>query len=734
MKYSLCYFVIVTLLFTLVMPATALPGWIQNDGPKFAFNTSYGNIIVYNNGSGYSHLTDFLNNGINYGGAPNLSHQIRGYTLYESFYLDSAGSLKAGCNQGTATIKHIVYADDNVAVIESGCPGTTLDTLWRYVIPRNQSGFYEVERKVATVYFESQNNQQVQFINTSITETYASDRGGGIARITGYAPLFTQFSKENMPFEWTAAYDKTNNMSLAWIHTGSDSIARTAHRRYPVINGNAEYQVDFAGAGESSRTEMPLGSIWVETWKGIVKGNSSDVKTKAMSLVGHKVDEYINPFFSVSTIEGQLNVKTGALNYEHKPYLNYDIPYATSNYRMITEYPFVNNFNAEKGTNLTSGEDSWSSTYRNPEMSFAWVDYTIGNGSYKIKNQRTAYKDADGFIWTFNITALISGSMNLTIQYGIPTLYTTSATNNTFSIKTIDPIEGEYGLTLIFPESINVTTTGSTCNVSLNARNMTIGETTSYNIYGIPHKWSNPVSVDTFHTREKTSLKIPYRVLQPGLEWMPTDTVTAYEGFTTDNGYAINAYSEIGTHTVQIFSDKKIVLLVVNIGNISYYQSEDGTIVGQWTVPYATVGKINLLTSIPPVKADFVTNLTTGHAPLIVEFKDNSTGYPNNWDWQFGDGNSSAVQNPAYTYSSPGIYSVNLTVTNAGGSNSTEKTAYITVSQPLPPAPDFSANVTNGLAPLSVRFTDKSTGSPTSWDWQFGDGNSSAVQNPVYTY
>ena len=86
---------------------------------------------------------------------------------------------------------------------------------------------------------------------------------------------------------------------------------------------------------------------------------------------------------------------------------------------------------------------------------------------------------------------------------------------------------------------------------------------------------------------------------------MPTDTVTAYEGIATDNGYSIHAYSEAGTHKVQIFSDKTIALIAVDIGNITYYQSEDGTIVGQWTVPYATVGKIDLLTSIPSVKGRF---------------------------------------------------------------------------------------------------------------------------------
>lgn len=46
----------------------------------------------------------------------------------------------------------------------------------------------------------------------------------------------------------------------------------------------------------------------------------------------------------------------------------------------------------------------------------------------------------------------------------------------------------------------------------------------------------------------------------------------------------------------------------------------------------------------------------------------------------------------------------------------------------------FSANITSGVAPLSVQFTDQSTGNPTSWKWNFGNGDSSLVQNPLYVY
>ena len=51
-----------------------------------------------------------------------------------------------------------------------------------------------------------------------------------------------------------------------------------------------------------------------------------------------------------------------------------------------------------------------------------------------------------------------------------------------------------------------------------------------------------------------------------------------------------------------------------------------------------------------------------------------------------------------------------------------------------PPTADFTANVTAGPAPLTVRFTDKSTGSPDSWLWRFGDGDTSTEMNPKHTY
>ena len=61
-------------------------------------------------------------------------------------------------------------------------------------------------------------------------------------------------------------------------------------------------------------------------------------------------------------------------------------------------------------------------------------------------------------------------------------------------------------------------------------------------------------------------------------------------------------------------------------------------------------------------------------------------------------------------------------------------TVTTTVTPVNPPVASFTANVTSGMAPLVVSFTDTTTNTPTGWSWNFSDGATSTVQNPVHTY
>ena len=149
----------------------------------------------------------------------------------------------------------------------------------------------------------------------------------------------------------------------------------------------------------------------------------------------------------------------------------------------------------------------------------------------------------------------------------------------------------------------------------------------------------------------------------------------------------------------------------------------------------ASTTDTNAKTLLKAPVAAFTASPTSGYASLKVAFTDKSTGTPTSWNWNFGDGTSSTVRNPAHTYSKAGKYTVTLTVKNSKGSNKITKYNYITVLAPLKaPVAAFTASPTSGYASLKVAFTDKSTGTPTSWNWNFGDGTSSTVRNPVHTY
>ena len=130
-----------------------------------------------------------------------------------------------------------------------------------------------------------------------------------------------------------------------------------------------------------------------------------------------------------------------------------------------------------------------------------------------------------------------------------------------------------------------------------------------------------------------------------------------------------------------------------------------------------------------PVAA-FSLSPAQGRAPLNVSFADRSTGRPDEWSWEFGDGGSSTARNPYHVYTTDGLKTVTLTVGNEHGSNAT--TGYVTVGSA--PFAAFSAEPRTVGAGRPVAFTDRSLGSPTGWSWTFGDGGSSTLRSPSHAY
>ncbi len=111
---------------------------------------------------------------------------------------------------------------------------------------------------------------------------------------------------------------------------------------------------------------------------------------------------------------------------------------------------------------------------------------------------------------------------------------------------------------------------------------------------------------------------------------------------------------------------------------------------------------------------------------LLFSFSDSSTNFPTSWLWSFGDGDTSSATEPTHAYAVPGNYLLCLKVTNFCGTDSTCDTIAVICPYPVP---NFSASTNNLLA----TFTDSSSG-VSSRLWDFGDGTTSALQNPAHTY
>jgi len=135
-------------------------------------------------------------------------------------------------------------------------------------------------------------------------------------------------------------------------------------------------------------------------------------------------------------------------------------------------------------------------------------------------------------------------------------------------------------------------------------------------------------------------------------------------------------------------------------------------------------------------KADFSASVVKGCTPLIVQFSDMSTGNPASWFWDFGNGTTSALQNPVVAYTASGSFNVRLIVKNAAGEDYEQKNNYITVNT-TPQAGFFVSAGDSGCVTLLSSFADTSVLYNTSiktWLWDFGDGNTSGQQNPSHSY
>jgi len=144
----------------------------------------------------------------------------------------------------------------------------------------------------------------------------------------------------------------------------------------------------------------------------------------------------------------------------------------------------------------------------------------------------------------------------------------------------------------------------------------------------------------------------------------------------------------------------------------------------------------NFITVANDPGASFVADSTVNHINTNITFTDSSTsnGTISAWSWDFGDGTTSTLQNPVHQYTSSGQYTVSLTITDEFGSDTMTRTNYIAID--VPPTAAFVSDIQSAGTNENITFTDQSTsfGTISAWSWDFGDGNTSTLQNPVHQY
>ncbi len=153
-----------------------------------------------------------------------------------------------------------------------------------------------------------------------------------------------------------------------------------------------------------------------------------------------------------------------------------------------------------------------------------------------------------------------------------------------------------------------------------------------------------------------------------------------------------------------------------------------------FVITFPTTGNPDLV----PV-ANFTSNVTSGTAPLAVQFNDTSTNFPTNWSWRFGDGGKNRTQNPVHTYTLAGRYNVTLVAANDNGADAEVKARYVNVTAPQTTFTVFADGVSqyHGYEGNSDLFRAKTTAEEfyTNISGKQGDPYSSihwvGIGNPV---
>ncbi|MEZ4526985.1 MAG: PKD domain-containing protein [Desulfobacterales bacterium] len=179
---------------------------------------------------------------------------------------------------------------------------------------------------------------------------------------------------------------------------------------------------------------------------------------------------------------------------------------------------------------------------------------------------------------------------------------------------------------------------------------------------------SNPTSIlqaefeaDTVKGSAPLSVTFKDRSLYQGSDVLATDA--GIQQWLWDFGDGTSSTQQNPSHTYASAGTYTVSLRVTDDAN-----NEDTEVKQQFVVVGNTAGQ---------TQAEFFARARLGADKTVVDFRDQSSGNITAWFWNFGDGSTSSAQNPTHVYTSPGIYTVSLTVSGTTGMDTETETDYI---------------------------------------------------------
>ncbi|MFM2293894.1 MAG: hypothetical protein RLZZ350_307, partial [Verrucomicrobiota bacterium] len=297
----------------------------------------------------------------------------------------------------------------------------------------------------------------------------------------------------------------------------------------------------------------------------------------------------------------------------------------------------------------------------------------------------------------------------------------------------IDPTGGNF-VALTDDSFTNVTLTGTNTVALYGGRTNVISiGSNGYLSWGGDTDYSSTFAVH-FNRRR---LSLLFRDLNPGsgtnakISWkqladrlaVTYQAVPEYGSTTLTNNFQAELFfnGQIRVTFLALKTTGSLVGLSAGAGVPSDFLQSDLSALNDCQLPpIITVQPTNRIVGVTS-NATFSVSTGVGNAPFAFQWRKNIsplTGATN-----------SAYTNASAQLSDAGNYT--LIVTNAFGAV-TSSVATLTVTSP-PPVVAFAALVTNGYAPLTVNFTNTTTGA-TNFTWTFGDGNTSSATNPANTF